>query len=149
MAPKRAKFYSYGDDAMCVEIKDFIEKAGVLLEIRDIGEKPLSLDELNHLFGHIDIRHFLNTFSDAYAKYRLDKNLPPRDKVLELMAQDHTLIRRPIIQTSRLLTVGCNKKRVAEMLQLGVNGSEPREDRVSEGNRGGRNARERMTATGK
>lgn len=149
MAPKRAKFYSYGDDAMCVEIKEFIEKAGVFLEVRDIEKNPLTLDELSYLFRFIDIKHFLNTFSEAYEKYRLDQNLPPREKILELMALDHTLIRRPIIQTARLLTVGCDKKKIAEMLQINANGSQPQDEANNSNNRRGRNNQEAAAASGK
>ena len=149
MAPKRARFYSYGQDAMCVETKQFIENAGVLLEVRDIEKQPLSLDELQQLFKHIDIKHFLNTFSDSYEKYRLDKNLPPREKILELMAQDHTLIRRPIVQTARLLTVGCDKKKIAEMLQISPNGSQPQDDANGMTNKRARNSHQPAASTGK
>lgn len=149
MAPKRAKFYSYGDDTMCVETKEFIEKAGVLLEIRDIEKQPLTERELSYLFRFIDIKHFLNTYSDSYEKYRLDKNLPPREKIIELMAQDHTLIRRPIIQTARLLTVGCDRKKISEMLQISANGSQPQEEMNSHGNRRSRNNQEAAAASGK
>ena len=149
MALKRAKFYTYGDDTMCAETKAFIEKAGVVLEVRDIEKQPMAADELKGLFGHIDIRHFLNTVSEAYTKYRLDKNLPPREKVFELMAEDHTLIRRPIVQTIRLLTVGCDKRKIAEMLQININGSEAAEE-LPNGNRGNRQGnRERAAASGK
>ena len=109
MAPKRAKFYSYGQDTLCVETREFIEKAGVLLDVRDIEKQPLSILELKRLFGHINIKHFLNNLSESYSKLGLDKDLPPREKILQMMADDHTLIRRPIVQTMRLLTVGCDK----------------------------------------
>ncbi|UCG60766.1 MAG: hypothetical protein JSV52_10570 [Candidatus Zixiibacteriota bacterium] len=149
MAPKCARFYTYGQDTMCVETKQFIENAGVLLEVRDIEKQPLSLDELQQLFKHIDIKHFLNTFSDSYEKYRLDKNLPPREKILELMAQDHTLIRRPIVQTARLLTVGCDKRKIAEMLQISPNGSQPRDDVNGMNNKRARNNHQPAASTGK
>lgn len=149
MAPKRAKFYSYGDDTVCVETKEFIENAGVLLEVRDIEKQPLTVYELNHLFRFIDIKHFLNTYSESYEKHHLDEDLPPREKIFELMAQDHTLIRRPIIQTARLLTVGCDKKKISEMLQISANGSQPQEEMTNLGNRRARNNREAAAASGK
>ncbi len=149
MAPKRAKFYTYGHDTLCVETKEFIENAGVILDIRDIEKQPFTVNELVRLFGHIDITHFLNNLSESYTKYRIDKNLPPREKIIELMAQDHTLIRRPIVQTSRLVTVGCDKRKIAEMLQINANGNEPRGDANSPGNRKNRNHRETVASTGK
>ena len=149
MAPKRAKFYSYGQDSLCAETKEFIEKAGVLLEVRDIEKEPLSAEELTRLFRHIDIKHFINTLSDAYTTYRLDKNLPPREKIIELMAQDHTLIRRPIVQSTRLLTVGCDKRKIAEMLQINASGNNSGEDLGNFGNRRNRNNRTAPAASGK
>jgi arsenate reductase-like glutaredoxin family protein len=123
MAPKRAKFYTYGDDERCHETRKFIEEAGVILEVRDISEKPLTYDELDSLYGHCEVRHFLNPLSSAYSKNGLDRSLPERDKLLQLMADDHTLIRQPIIKCTRLMTVGCDKKKISEMLQIGQNGS--------------------------
>jgi arsenate reductase-like glutaredoxin family protein len=149
MAPKRAKFYTYGEDAMCVETKEFIENAGILIEVRDIAEQPLTINEMDGLFKHIDIRHFLDVFSEAYTKFRLDKNLPPREKVFELMAGDHTLIRRPIVKTARLLLVGCDKRKVAEMFQISANGSQPREEANSPREKHQRNSHEAAAASRK
>lgn len=149
MAPKRAKFYSYGQDSLCAEVKEFIEKAGVILDVRDIEKEPLSVGEITRLFKHINIRHFLNTISDAYTTYRLDKNLPPREKIIELMAQDHSLIRRPIVQTARLLTVGCDRRKIAEMLQISASGNDSMEEVNGFGNRRNRNHRSVPAASGK
>jgi arsenate reductase-like glutaredoxin family protein len=122
MAPKRAQYLTYGDDGFCAETRKFIEDAGVLLDVRDIGKNPLSEEELSDLIGHIQITHFLNSLSDSYKKYRLDKHLPDREDILRLMAKDHTLLRRPIIRSARLVTIGCNKRKIADMLQIGPDG---------------------------
>lgn len=126
MAPKRALLYCSGNDDVCTKIKKLIEDAGVILEIRDIGENPLSEEELSQLIGHVEISHFINTLSDAYTKYRLDKNLPDRQQVISLMAKDHTLIRHPIVKSSRLVTVGRDHRRIAEMLQISADGQSTR-----------------------
>lgn len=128
MAPKRAVFLTYGDDALCAEIRKFIEDAGVLLDVRDIGKNPMSEAELSNLIGHVQIAHFLNVLSDSYTKYRLDKRLPDRDQVIKLMAQDYTLLRRPIVRSARLVTVGCDKRKIAEMLQINPDGQFPQEN---------------------
>ncbi len=122
MTSKRAQYLTYGNDGNCAETKKFIEDAGVLLDVRDIGEDPLSEEELSKLIGHVEITHFLNTLSDSYKKYRLDKHLPSRDDIIRLMAKDHTLLRRPIVRAARLLTVGCDKQKIADMLQIGPDG---------------------------
>lgn len=124
MAPKQVSFYSYGNDEHCLETRDFIKSSGVVLTVRDIGKEPLSENEISDLFGNLDIRHFLNTLSDAYTKNKLDTELPSREEVIKMMAEDYTLIRRPIVKSIRLITVGCDKKKIAEMLQLGANGED-------------------------
>jgi arsenate reductase-like glutaredoxin family protein len=125
MAPKRAQYLTYGNDELCVEIRKFIENAGVLLDVRDISEKPLSEEELIRLIGHLEITHFLNTLSESYTKYRLDKSLPSRDQIIKLLARDYTLLRRPIVRAARLVTIGCDKRKIADMLQIKSDGESP------------------------
>lgn len=127
MALRRAKFYTTGKDERCVDTLKFIEESGISLEVRDIEENPLSVDELSALYGYCDMSHFVDQMSDAYAKHGLDKKLPERDELLKLMAADHSLIRRPIIKSTRLMMVGCDKKKIIEMLQIGQNGTGDRE----------------------
>ena len=122
MALKHTQFISYGDDNPCEETKQFIEQSGVILNIRDIEKNPLSVTELERLIGYLNISHFLNRSSQAYKKHGLDKKLPGRNEIIELMVNDHTLIRRPIIKSARLITVGCDKQKISEMLQINSNG---------------------------
>ena len=60
MPPKRATFYSYGNDVTCNDVKQIIEDAGYILNVRDIEKSPFSYDELNRIIGHIDLKHFIN-----------------------------------------------------------------------------------------
>ncbi len=119
MALKRADYMTYGDDRQCDEIREFIEKAGVLLIVRDMKTNPLTVRELDQLFGHIPLTHFLDMTSPSFKKHGLDNGLPDRDTLLKLMAEDPALIRRPIIRTTRLLTVGSDREKISQMLQLG------------------------------
>lgn len=124
MAGKRVIYISYGNDEMCLETKKFIESSGIILEIRDTSKKPLTAEELAKLVGHLDIKHFVNTASPSFKKNGLDKELPERREMIKMMADDYTLVKRPIIKSSRLITVGCDKDRIAAMLQLGADGQE-------------------------
>lgn len=137
MAPKRAKYYSYGDDARCTEVKKYIEDSGILLDVRDLSRQPLTRNELADLIGHLSIDHFLNHMSESYIKHNLDEVKLSREELFELMAADYTLIRKPIIVSSRLMTIGYDKKKIAEMLQINSNGQA--EQTVPE-NRGNRRA---------
>ncbi len=122
MAPKRALFLCWGEDDICTDVRKFIEDAGVILNVRDVSKQPMTEDEINELVGHLEIGHFLNTASSAYGKLQLDKKRLPRVELIKHMAGDHTLIRKPIVKSSRLLTVGADKKKISEMLQIGANG---------------------------
>lgn len=121
MAFKRAKFITVGDDPVCQEIQKFVEDAGYLLDLRDVADKPLTYKELKKMIGYLDVSHFLNPLSPAYAKRNLDKQLPERNELYQILADDNSLLRKPIILTPRLLTVGCNKQKIMEMLQLSGN----------------------------
>ena len=118
MAPKRATFYAYGNDTVCDDAKKFIQDAGVMLTIRNLEEKPLSVRELKGLIGHLDVKHFLNTAAPEYTKLNFEEKLNDRLELFELISANNSVLRRPIIRTVRLVTVGCDKKKLAEMLQI-------------------------------
>jgi arsenate reductase-like glutaredoxin family protein len=140
MPPQRAKIYSYGNDEMCAEAVKFITDAGVVLDLRDLEKQPMDDQELRQLIGNLEIIHFLNPLSPSYSKHKLDEKTPGRDDLIKLMLADHTLIRRPIIKSSRLLMIGCDKRKIRDMLQINENGEAPHVDgnRANGGHRGGR-----------
>ncbi len=123
MAPRRARFYSWGNDERCKEVMKFITDAGILLDVRDMEKNPLTYHELDSMIGHLDIKHFLNSLSKSYSKNGLDKKLPARKELIDMMVADYTLIRQPIVRSTRLLTIGCDKKKISEMLGINANGT--------------------------
>lgn len=134
MAPKRATFISYGTDDKCLETRRFIENAGIDLEVRDLLKKPFTEDEAFRLLGNWDLMVFLNPASEAFEKHGLDQKMPDRHEVARLIAADPTLLRRPIIKNSRLMTIGCDKRKIAEMLQISMNGKSGDDDNGGNGN---------------
>ena len=127
MPQKSATFITYGHDDRCDEVRKFIEDAGIRVNLRDLGVRPFTVEELDLLFGHNPLSYFLNTASSEYTKLGLDKKMPERREMLHIIAQNPGLLRRPIVRNARLLTVGCNKDKIAEMLQINANG-EPIEE---------------------
>ena len=122
---------TYGSDERCDEIRKFIEGAGIRLDIRDLSVSPLTVEEMDHMFGHNPLSYFINTASSEYSRLGLDRKMPERLEMLKLMAENPGLLRRPIVMNTRLLTVGCNKDKIAEMLQISRNG-EPLEENSHE-----------------
>jgi len=127
MPQRQATYITYGKDDGCDEIRKFIEDAGIALKVRDLMESPPSVQELTQLFGHNPLTYFVNPASEAYSRLGLDKALPERGELLALISANPQLLRCPIIKNTRLLTVGCNKEKIAEMLQIGRNGEAPEE----------------------
>ncbi len=121
--------YVAPDDPDCTEIKELLEQQDLKLEIRDLSIKPLEADEIAALIRHFDLRHFLNTSSKTYIGKKLDKTIPDRNEIIQLMADDNDLIKKPIIVAGRLMVVGPNRHKIMEMLQLKPNGSDPIERR--------------------
>lgn len=141
---KRVKIYTDPKDPLCSEAQSFLEEQEVLLQVHDVKQQPLSSMQISRLIRHFDLRHFLNEASQAYKKNKLDKSLPEREEVIELMATDNDLLRKPIIVAGRLMTVGCNRDKIIEMLQLKVNGDES--GTGSNNSKEARTQRERNTA---
>lgn len=128
MAQKRAAFLTYGADTGASEIRRWIEEAGVILDVRDIEKQPLTESEIERMIGYLELNHFINPLSKSFRL--IDQNgsgRPDRRQIAKLIAADCTLLRRPIIKTNRLLTIGTDRRKIAEMLQISLNGR-PEED---------------------
>ena len=123
MPLKRATFYTNGNDGICSDARKFIEDAGYILNVRDLKETPFTYNELSKLIGYIDLKHFLNQRSESYKKHKLGENQLNRNEVLRLIEADPSLLKMPIVKSVRLLTVGCNKDKIAQMLQISSNGN--------------------------
>jgi len=117
-------FYMVPGDPGCKEIQEFLEQQDIMLNIRDVSKRPLNFSELSRLIRHLNLKHFLNTSSKTYSKKMLDKELPERRKVIEMLADDNDLLRKPIIVAGRLMVVGPNRFKVVEMLQLKRDGDD-------------------------
>jgi len=122
---KIVDLYMVPGDPASEDVQEFLEKQDLLLRVRDIKKDPLSYDRIARLVRHLKLEHFLNTSSKAYARKGLDKNLPGRHEVIEMMARDNDLLKTPIIVAGRLMVVGTNRKKLKEMLQIKSNGSDP------------------------
>ncbi|PWB68792.1 hypothetical protein C3F09_11000 [candidate division GN15 bacterium] len=132
MPPKRAAFLMWNEDEECRDLRKFLENAGVVLDIRDLTKRPFTFDEIDKLVGHLPLEYFLNSHSGSFTRYHLDQEHLDRDNTIALIAKDPTLLRQPIIRTNRLFTVGCDRKKICEMLQISPNGKRPAEEEKDE-----------------
>ncbi|MFC1475040.1 ArsC/Spx/MgsR family protein [Candidatus Zixiibacteriota bacterium] len=123
MPLKRATFFTFEDNTICSEAIKFIEGAGYILKVHDLKKTPLTYNQLSALIGYVDIKHFLNAHSSSYKKHKLDQQIPERSELIKLIEDDLSLLKMPIIKSARLLTVGCNKQKISQMLQISDNGN--------------------------
>jgi len=132
---KRAQLYYRNPCSVCEEAKSFLEDHGVIVLARNIIEKPLDKDELDGILGYHDPKHFLDSASPNYAKQKLDKNIPLRGELLNIIEKHPDLLRQPIVVSGRLMTVGSNRKQLIQMFQLTVsdNGSGKRGKNANNG----------------
>jgi arsenate reductase len=128
---KRAQFYFRNPCPGAEEAKHFLEEHGIVVSERDIDKRPLNKQELGAILGYHNPRYYLNAAAPAYKKKKLDKVLPPRGELLELIVENPELLRVPVITAGRLMTIGNNRQQLIDMFQLKVsdNGSGEKESR--------------------
>jgi regulatory protein spx len=132
---KRAQFYFRNPCPGAEEAKEFLEEHGVVVAERDINKRPLTKRELKGLLGYLDPRHYLNSAAPAYAKHKLDQNLPAHDELLKLILENPELLRNPIIASGRLVTIGDNRQQLIEMFQIKVSGNGSGDDDNGKGSK--------------
>jgi regulatory protein spx len=113
---KKVILYANTDDPCFGEIREYLEEQEVSLQVHNIAQRPLNYPEISELGRHYDLHHFLNTNSKSFKKNGLDKTLPSRQEVIDLIARDNDLLNRPIIITGRLMAIGYNREMIREML---------------------------------
>ncbi len=142
---KKVDLYTDFTNPDCKDINEFLQGLEIILNIHDIKKNPLKKEKIAELLRHFNLDHFINKHSGAFKKFKLDKGMPSRDEVYDMIAEDNDLMRWPVIVAGRLMTVGCNIDKVKEMLQISSNGSGDGEDDSSynrrDNNRGHKNSR--------
>jgi len=127
--PKRAQMYYRKPCPGAEEVKSFLEENGVLVMERDISRNPLTKKELGAILGYHNPRYYLDVASTAFKKNKLDKEIPERNELLDMIEENPDLLRNPIILTGRLMTFGSNRRQLIDMFQLKIsdNGSDNNE----------------------
>lgn len=115
---KRAQMYCRKSNSSCEEAISFLEENGVLVSIRDMDKNPLTRKELHRILGYQNPKYYLDKTSPIYNKKKLDSRMPSREELLDMIVEHPELLRYPIIQSGRLMTIGVGKKQMVEMFQI-------------------------------
>ena len=87
--------------------RELLRRTGRPILARDLLAQPLSWDELKHLAGMAGgVRHLLSLQAAGYRALDLDRPAISEIELLNYMAADPSLLRRPIIVVDGLVLVG-------------------------------------------
>lgn len=122
---KKVTLYSNPDDLACRKVEKFLMEQDIILNVHNVTTKPLDLRQISKLLRNFDLKHFYNSngHSKGRKKTATETDSPDRQAMLELIAEDNTLLRLPIILSGRLLTVGNSTDRIGVMLQMTPGGT--------------------------
>jgi len=107
-------FYWYPKCGTCRNAKKWLEQHDVALNEVHIVENPPSRQELEELYkkSGLELKKFFNTSGMKYRELGLKDKLKTmsEDEMLDTLATDGMLIKRPITTDASKVTVGFNEK---------------------------------------
>lgn len=104
------KAYLYDKCSTCRKAKQWLTKEGVAFTEVPIVDAPPVKEELRSMWqaSGLDLRKFFNTSGQFYRELGLKEKLPAmsEDEMLELLASNGKLIKRPLISDGKTVTLG-------------------------------------------
>ncbi len=98
-------------------MKAELSQNGVELDERDFFAEPFTADELRQLIGDAPVSDYFSWRSPSFRKLGLKRDEMSDHQMLDLMADEPRLIRRPLILTEDgNLIVGTDKKAMADLV---------------------------------
>lgn len=111
-------FYWYPKCGTCRNAKKWLTQNEIEVNEIHIVENPPSRDELHELYkkSGLELKKFFNTSGMKYRELGLKDKLKTatEEEMLELLASDGMLIKRPITTDGTKVTVGFNEKNFEE-----------------------------------
>lgn len=115
-------FYAYPKCGTCRKAKKWLEENNVNFNEIHIVDNPPSKQELKELYekSGLELKKFFNTSGKKYRELGLKDKLKDmtEDEMLELLASDGMLIKRPIVTDGKKVTVGFREETFAEAWKL-------------------------------
>ena len=84
-------------------------------QARDIFKQPLSIEELRGLAARASVDEVFSWKSPTARQMGLTPGSRTDDELLELMAREPRLIRRPLVLAGERLVIGADLKALAEL----------------------------------
>jgi arsenate reductase len=107
-------FYGYPPCSTCRNALKWLKAQGVATEVKDITAEPPGKEALRQMarLAGLDIRKLFNVSGQVYRELSLKDRLPGmnEDEMLELLAGNGKLIKRPLVTDGVKATVGFNEE---------------------------------------
>ena len=98
-------------------MKAELSQNGIELDERDFFADPFTVEELRDLIGDAPVSNYFSWRSPSFRKLGVKREDVSEERMLELMAEEPRLIRRPLIMTPEgALIVGTDKKAMADFV---------------------------------
>ncbi|OEH92274.1 arsenate reductase family protein [Bacillus solimangrovi] len=112
-------FYWYPKCGTCRKAKKWFDEHGVEYKEVHIVESPPSRDQIEDLYksSGLELKKFFNTSGKKYRELDLKdkvKTAEP-DELLDLLASDGMLLKRPIVTDGEKVTVGFKEEQFVEV----------------------------------
>ncbi len=108
------KIYYYNRCGTSIKAKKFFDEHGMDYEIVPIVEEPPTKEELKNMLyqSGLDIKKFFNTSGQSYREQGMKDKVKSltEEELLEILAADGKIIKRPVITDGKTTTVGWNEK---------------------------------------
>jgi len=112
-------YYGYPKCSTCRKAKKWLEDNNIAFEEAHIVENPPSREQLADLYSKsgFELKKFFNTSGRKYRELGLKDKLKSAsdDELLNILASDGMLIKRPIITNGKKVTIGFNEEQYKEM----------------------------------
>ncbi|MDH5161462.1 arsenate reductase family protein [Heyndrickxia oleronia] len=103
-------FYWYPKCGTCRKAKKWLEEHQISFKEVHIVDNPPSREELENLYkkSDLELKKFFNTSGQKYRELGLKDRIPTasEDELLDLLASDGMLIKRPLLTDGNKVTVG-------------------------------------------
>ena len=111
-------FYWYPKCGTCRKAKKWLDEKGIDYEAVHIVENPPSREELEKLYkkSGLELKKFFNTSGKKYRELGLKDKVKTasEEELLDLLASDGMLLKRPIVTDGEKVTVGFKEEIFAE-----------------------------------
>ncbi len=109
------KLFGYKQCGTCRKAERFLQQTGIVYEFIDITENPPDATELAEIakLAQVSLNKLFNTSGVQYRELRIKEQLPAltEQQILELLAGNGRLIKRPLMTDGQRATVGFDEER--------------------------------------